>query len=89
MLVSFIPSAFSKVVTAILRRRSIFTNKAPLAAVSNSNHAPRLGITLAPYSLCPPWLLEVKNTPGLRISWLTTTRSAPFITKVPRPVIHG
>ena len=30
-----------------------------------------------------------KYTPGLRTSWLTTTRSVPLMMKVPRSVISG
>ena len=74
-----------------LRFRSILTVSKFLLLVSNSNQAPRPGISLAAKSLRPVVASSsaVKYTPGERTSWLTTTRSAPLIMKVPSLVIRG
>src|SRR5271163_4705630 len=58
-------------------------------STSNSNQAPRLGITL---TLCSGFsvdlsMLSSKYTPGDRTSWLTTTRSVPLMMNVPLSVI--
>ena len=60
-------------------------------STSNSNQAPRLGITL---TLCSVFSVDLsmvssKYTPGERTSWLTTTRSVPLMMKVPFAVIIG
>ncbi len=54
---------------------------------SNSIQLPRYGITWALYRALS--LLMAKNTPGLRCSWETMTRSVPLMTKVPRSVMVG
>ena len=79
------------ILTGVLRFRSTLTEITSLLLVSNSIQAPRYGISLAKASDLPVVVsvLVVKYTPGERTNWLTTTRSAPFIMKVPVVVITG
>ena len=85
------PNALRKTVTAWRRLRSMRTPTVSRLSMSNSSHAPRLGITL---TLCSSFSVDLsmvssKYTPGERTSWLTTTRSVPLMMKVPFSVIIG
>ena len=62
----------------------------PLASVSNSNQAPRLGMVVCP-KLSRPFLsaLRWKYEPGLRTNWLTIKRSEPLLINVPISVMSG
>ena len=85
------PSALSSTVTAWRRLRSMRTPTVSRLSMSNSSHAPRLGITL---TLCSTFSVDLsmvssKYTPGERTSWLTTTRSVPLMMNVPFSVIIG
>ena len=61
-----------------------------LISVENSIQEPLKGMIRAEYNVVPlVWTLEPKNTPGERCNCDTTTRSAPFMTKVPCGVIYG
>jgi len=56
----------------------------------NSTHEPRNGIIRAEKSRWPlVCVVSSKITPGERCNWLTITRSAPLITKVPNSVSSG
>ncbi len=85
------PSALRSTVTAWRRLRSMRTPTVSRLSMSNSSHAPRLGITL---TLCSTFSVDLsmvssKYTPGERTSWLTTTRSVPLMMNVPFSVIIG
>jgi hypothetical protein len=55
-----------------------------------SSHDPRCGIILAVNSFLPlGCTTSSKVMPGDLCNWLTITRSAPFITNVPRSVMSG
>ena len=63
-----------------------------MSLVSNcaSNHEPRSGMIRNEFSVLPFGCLVASNaTPGERCNWLTITRSAPLITKLPCGVING
>ena len=68
-------------------------NTQSLASNSKSSQEPRYGITRAENRSLPElWVLPLswsKNTPGLRCSWDTITRSVPLTTKVPLSVMSG
>ena len=84
------PIARNSVVTGNFFLRSMYAYITPLMSVANSIQLPLNGIIRAEYSLVPlAWKLWPKNTPGERCSWLTMTRSAPLIMKVPRGVMYG
>ena len=69
------------------RFRSIRTYRMFFWSYSNSTHDPRYGITFAMKVVLSP--SDWKNTPGLRCSWLTMTRSVPLMMKVPFSVSIG
>ena len=83
--------ALSIVDIGVLRFLSTLTVITSLLLVSNSIQAPLYGINLAELKSLPVVTSEVvvKYTPGDLTSWLTTTRSAPFIINVPVLVIIG
>jgi hypothetical protein len=61
-----------------------------LMSMVNSTHDPRKGMIRALYSFDPlGWMFSSNTTPGDRCSWLTTTRSAPLMMKVPSSVRRG
>ena len=56
----------------------------------NSTHEPRNGMMRAEMRRWPfGWVVSSKTTPGERCSWLTMTRSAPLMMKVPSSVSSG
>ena len=82
------PIARNNVVTGNFFLRSIYAYMTLLISVANSIHEPLNGIIRAEYNFVPlACVLCPKNTPGERCNCDTTTRSAPFITNVPRSVI--
>ncbi len=62
------PKAFNNVVAGTFLFLSIFTDKTPVASVSNSSQLPRLGIILAAKHLIPLLIFKGKKTPGERIN---------------------
>ena len=89
--VSARPRARTSSVAGCLRLRSMRTDRMSRLSVSNSSHAPRLGMTFALNSVLSDALSrsEAKYTPGERTSWETTTRSVPLMMNVPRGVMSG
>ena len=85
------PRARKKVVTETRRLRSTLTDNTSLLLVSNSSQAPREGIICATqrFRSVAAFFSYLKYTPGERTNWLTTTRSAPLMMKVPCSVING
>ena len=81
--VSARPRARTSSVAGCLRLRSMRTDRMSRLSVSNSSHAPRLGMTFALNSVLSDALSrsEAKYTPGERTSWETTN--------VPRGVMSG
>src|SRR6059058_376973 len=65
------------------------TNTLPFLSISSSSHDPRAGIRLAMKTCFSRSLGSIRYAPGERTSWVTTTRSVPLMTNVPRSVIHG
>ena len=86
-------SARRMMLTGSLRRRSMRTNTESFGSNSKSSQEPRYGITRAENSSLPlECVLPLswsKNTPGLRCSCETMTRSVPLMTNVPWSVISG
>ncbi len=75
-------------------RRRFLRSKQTLSMSEASNctssHDPRSGITRNEYSTVPLACSPVsKQIPGERCNWLTTTRSAPLMMKVPCSVMSG
>ena len=84
------PIALKRVVTGNFFLRSIYAYITLLMSVANSIQEPLKGMIRAEYNFVPlACVLCPKNTPGERCNCETTTRSAPFITKVPLSVIYG
>ncbi len=65
------------------------TKTLPFLSISSSSQEPRAGIRL-PTNICfSASLGSIRYAPGERTSCVTTTRSVPLMTNVPRSVIHG
>jgi len=76
--------------TGSFRFRSMCTYMMSLTSRLNSTQEPRYGMIRAVKSFFPfGWIWSSKNTPGERWSWLTITRSAPLMMKVPLSVMIG
>ncbi len=65
------------------------TKTLPFLSISSSSQEPRAGIRFAMKTCFSRSLGSIRYAPGERTSCVTTTRSVPLITKVPRSVIHG
>ncbi len=85
------PRALRNTVTDCLRLRSMRTPTWSRLSISNSSHAPRLGMMRAETMSLSLVLSATRSkyTPGERTSCDTTTRSVPLMMNVPLSVCSG
>ena len=82
--------ARSRVIDENLPDWSIRTPRVSFLVTCSSIQLPRSGMTRQAWSLrSPASISTTKSTPGLRWSWLTTTRSAPLMMNSPPPIMIG
>ncbi len=82
--------ARSSVIDENLPDWSIRTPSLSWRVTWSSIQLPRSGMIRQAWSfLSPASMSTTKSTPGLRWSWLTTTRSAPLMMNSPPPIMIG